>query len=196
MHKKIIVFDVDGVITSSWSQKDLITQEVLTHFWLLHLPWVQEILDKKINRILMVEEIYALHPIFHPSHLLEAFNSGYKILEDSAQLIVETDTFIKKYHGEYFFFTNTAMPKQKLIRIFERFEYERYFEELLAYDDGTKRENIEYILRNYDAHSQNILFIDDNQVHIDAVSPTWVHTLLFCDDWVSLEENIGSIFGK
>lgn len=86
------------------------------------------------------------------------------------------------------------MPKEKLIRIFERFEYLQYFEELLAYDDGTKRENIEYILREYQAQPQDILFIDDNQVHIDAVAPTWVHCLLFYDDWVSLEEKVQNIF--
>ena len=129
-------------------------------------------IDMKVNRVSMVEKIYALHPSFNPSHLLDAFNNGYKVLESFSQLIPTTDDFIKKYHDEYMFFTNTAMPKEKLRNIFERFEYFRYFEALLAYDDGTKRENIEYILREYQASPQDILFIDDHMVHLDAVAPT------------------------
>jgi len=44
--------------------------------------------------------------------------------------------------------------------------------ELLAYDDGSKRENIEYIMQVYDVLPENILFIDDKMSHIDAVKST------------------------
>jgi hypothetical protein len=46
----------------------------------------------------------------------------------------------------------------------------------------------------HDTKLEDILFIDDKQSHIDAVQNTWVHTLLFEQDWVSLEEKINNIF--
>jgi hypothetical protein len=42
----------------------------------------------------------------------------------------------------------------------------------------------------YGAKKEDILFMDDKQSHINAVKNTWVHTLLFKQDGVSLEEKI------
>ena len=57
-----------------------------------------------------------------------------------------------------------------------------FFEEIFAYDTGTKLENIQKIMFHYDLKPENILFIDDLAHNIDAVKPTWVHTLLFDQD--------------
>jgi hypothetical protein len=48
----------------------------------------------------------------------------------------------------------------------------KYFMELLAYDDGSKKENIEYIMQVYGAKKEDILFMDDKQSHINAVKNT------------------------
>jgi methionine salvage enolase-phosphatase E1 len=66
--------------------------------------------------------------------------------------------------------------------IFRDLDLGKYFMELLAYDDGSKRENIEYIMQVYAAKPEDILFIDDKRSHIDAVKSTGVRTLLFEQD--------------
>lgn len=188
---KTIVFDVDGVITDSWIRKDKIIQEVLDKHWLLHLSWVRQILERWLNRVLILDEISKIKP-FDINLVLQDINTSLLNLESSMLLIDDTLTFIRENFERYHFFTNTSMPKSKLQRIFSEKDIARYFMELLAYDDGSKKENIEYIIKVYDVKPEEILFIDDKMCHIDAVKNTWVHTLLFAQDGVSLEHKINS----
>ena len=196
MKKPIVVFDVDGVITDSWTQKINIAKTILKDAWLFYLPWVYDILKLGINRKTLVERIYELHPIFNPQKLLESLNAWLHVLEKDIKIISESYDFITQYHHQYDFFTNTSTSKQKLLRIFQRHHLQQFFVELLAYEDGTKRENIEYILNTYHCLRNNLLFIDDMQHNLDMVTWTWVHTLLFSRDWIRLEEKIQYIFWK
>jgi len=191
--KKTIIFDVDWVITNSASQKDKIIEKILDKHWLLNLTWVSEILDKWLNRILILEEIYKIQE-FDTRKVLNDINYSLLDLESSLTLIEDTLRFIKKNYQDYTFFTNTSLPKDKLTRIFKTHNLTGYFMELLAYDDGSKKENIEYVMQVHSTKPEDILFIDDKQAHIDAVKNTGVHTLLFNQDWVSLEEKINCIF--
>lgn len=193
MPKKVIVFDVDGVITNSWVRKDRIIEEILEKHWLLSLPWVDKILEKWLNRILILEEISKIQE-FDTKKVLEDINISLLSLESSLTLIEDTLSFIQKYHDEFLFFTNTSLPKDKLIRIFEKHNLTQYFMELLAYDDGSKRENIEYIMQVYNIKPEDLLFIDDKQSHIDAVKSLGTHTLLYMQDGVSLEQKVKNIF--
>lgn len=193
MPPKIIVFDVDGVITNSASQKDKIIENILEKYWLLHLPWVATILEKWLNRIMILEEISKIED-FDRQKVLDDINVSLLSLESSLTLIEDTINFIKKYHQEYIFFTNSSLPKEKLLRIFEKHNLTQYFMELLAYDDGSKRENIEYIMQVYTINPRDILFIDDKQAHIDAVKSLGTHSLLYVQDGVSLEEKIKNVF--
>lgn len=193
MLRKAIVFDVDGVITYSAEQKDLIIEQILEKHKLLPLPWVREILDAGLNRVLILEKIQKIQD-FDIQKVLSEIDSSLLILESTTTAIETSSNFLKKYVHNYDFFTNTSLPKRKLIDIFQRLELTEYFTELLAYEDGSKRENIEYIMQVYGISPENMLFIDDKQAHIDAVKTTGVHTLLFERDWVSLEEKIQDIF--
>lgn len=116
------------------------------------------------------------------------------VILESKNINKETIDFIKNNHSKYTFFTNTTFSKRKLQEIFSHLDIWKYFMELLAYDDGSKRENIEYVMQVYSVTPENILFIDDKQSHIDAVKTLWVHTLLFEQDWVSLQEKITKKF--
>ncbi len=189
---KIIVFDVDGVITDSGQNKEDIIQSILEDYNLFQLPRVAEIFGIGLNRKLLLDKIYEIQKFDRDVVLLE-INRQLAIQESQNVLIPDTFEFIQKYHETYDFFTNTSLPKSSLIHIVETLDIKKYFLELLAYDDGSKRENILYILEVYGVSPQNILFIDDKQSHIDAVKNTWVQTLLFEQDWVSLEEKIKNI---
>lgn len=193
MFKKAIVFDVDGVITHSGWRKDIIIEEVLDKNGLLKLPWVSKILTAGLNRILILQEIQKIQE-FNFERVLSEINRALSILETTTTYIESTCDFIKKNAQEYEFFTNTSMPKRKLIEIFERLELTQYFTELLAYEDGSKKENITYIMQVYGYTPWNMLFIDDKQAHIDAVQSTGIHSLLFTPDGVSLQQQIQDIF--
>lgn len=191
--KKIIVFDVDGVITNSWERKDTIIREVLKKHELLNIPWADEILEAWLNRVYMLEKLQEIQN-FDFNRVLSDINSSLRNLESYVELIPDTEAFIQSHFQDYDFFTNTSMPKAKLINIFTQKDFTQYFMELLAYEDGSKRENIEYIMQVYGVNPEDILFIDDKQVHIDAVKSSWVHTLLFRQDGVSLEQKIQQTF--
>lgn len=193
MDKKIIIFDVDGVITDSWQNKEGIIQGILEKYNLFQLPWVSDIFWIGLNRILLLERIYEIQK-FDKDLVLSEINTQLLALESQVQLISTTFDFIEKHHNQYIFFTNTSLPKKSLYKIFTDLNMGKYFMELLAYDDGSKRENIEYVMQVYNVKPENILFIDDKLSHIDVVKSLWVHTLLFRQDWVSLEEKINSIF--
>lgn len=193
MFKKAIVFDVDGVILDSWSQKDTIIENILEKYGVLHIPWVREILIAWLNRVLIVEKINELHPVDKQA-LLHDINRWLRDLENSVNLIESTWDFIRMNFEKYNFFTNTSLPKSKLQKIFSDMDIGKYFLELLAYDDGSKKENIEYIMQVYNILPENVLFIDDKISHLEAVKDTGVHTLLFQQDGVSLEEKVNNIF--
>ncbi len=195
MQKKAIVFDVDGVITYSGNQKDTIIEQVLDTHGLLRLPWVSDILQAGLNRIIILQEIQKIKD-FDFDQVLSDINSTLLQLENSTMLIQKTYDFLLKNKGKYELFTNTSMPKRKLEDIFERLELTQYFTQFFAYEDGTKKENIEHIIQVYGYNPKDILFIDDKQVHIDAVKPTWVHTLLFDANSVNLEKYVKDIFWK
>lgn len=122
------------------------------------------------------------------------FDVQWVILYSHDRIISETLFFIENNYEKFDFFTNTSLPKKSLDLIFTALNLEKYFMELLSYDTWTKRENIEYIMQVYGTKPEDILFIDDKQSHIDAVKNTWVNTLLFEQDGVSLEEKIANIF--
>ena len=193
MSKKIIIFDVDGVITDSWASKELIIQKILEKHNLFQLPWVSEVFWIGLNRILLLDKIYEIQP-FHKGLVLDEINSQLWALESSVSLIPETYQFIKDNFEKYDLFTNTSLPKKSLQKIFQDLDMWKYFLELLAYDDGSKKENIEYVMQVYGAKPEDILFIDDKLSHIDAVKNTWIHTLHFHQDGVSLEEKISQSF--
>ncbi len=191
--KKIIVFDVDGVITDSGQNKEDIIQGILEKYELFQLPWVAEIFWIGLNRVVLLDKIYEIKP-FDKALVLAEINRDLCIQESQLSLITDTHEFIQNNYKKYDFFTNTSLPKKSLQTIFSDLDMWKYFMELLAYDDGSKKENIEYIMQVYSVKPENILFIDDKQSHIDAVEPTWVLTLLFKQDWVSLQQKVKSIF--
>ena len=192
-NKKCIIFDVDGVITDSWESKEAIIQKILERNELYNLPWVSDIFWKWYNRILLLDMIYEIQE-FDKKKVLDEINNELWILESKVLLIPNTSEFIKNNFENHIFFTNTSLPKSSLKKIFLDLDMWKYFMELLAYDDGSKKENIEYVMQVYWIKSEDILFIDDKQSHIDNVSATWVHTLLFEQDWVSLEDKVQRIF--
>ena len=193
--KKTIIFDVDGVITDSGQNKEDIIQNILEKYELFQLPWVSDIFWIGLNRILLLDKIYRIKP-FDKALVLAEINRDLFVQESQVSLITDTADFIKNNYEKYDFFTNTSLPKKSLQTIFSDLDMWKYFMELLAYDDGSKKENIEYVMQVHSVKPENILFIDDKQSHIDAVKSTWVLTLLFEQDWVSLEEKINSIFWK
>jgi FMN phosphatase YigB (HAD superfamily) len=195
MVKKIIIFDVDGVITNSWASKEAIIQKILEKHDLFHLPWVSDIFGIWLNRILLLDKIYEIQA-FDKDLVLSEINRELLILESSVSLIPDTFKFIQENSEKYGFFTNTSLPKRSLQMIFSDLDLGKYFMELLAYDDGSKKENIEYVMQVYWASPEDVLFIDDKMSHINAVENTWVNTLHFIEDWVSLEEKVNSIFWK
>ncbi|MCD5375150.1 HAD hydrolase-like protein [Candidatus Gracilibacteria bacterium] len=193
--KKTIIFDVDGVITDSGQNKEDIIQNILEKYELFQLPGVSDIFGIGLNRILLLDKIYKIKP-FDKALVLAEINRDLFVQESQVSLITDTADFIKNNYEKYDFFTNTSLPKKSLQTIFSDLDMGKYFMELLAYDDGSKKENIEYVMQVHSVKPENILFIDDKQSHIDAVKSTGVLTLLFEQDGVSLEEKINSIFGK
>jgi len=99
-------------------------------------------------------------------------------------------SFIKENFDKYLFFTNTTFTKSQIHETFLKYWLEKYFMELLSYDDWDKKQNIQYIIDVYDIHPEKLLFIDDMQGNIDFVRKTWIHTLLFKEDGVSLVQKI------
>lgn len=118
------------------------------------------------------------------------------VMFEKNEPIHETIKLIKDFSDTYLFFTNTSLSESKLKRIFNSLLLEKYFLELFTYDTGTKLENIQKIMFQYDLEPENILFIDDLQYNIDSVKPSWVHTLLFNTDCVDLEQSVKDIFWK
>lgn len=198
MQKNIIVFDVDGVIIDSASKKYEAFSQVMKDFQIETHPDIKKLLDMRVNRLILsqnVERIFWISQTIIFKKIWE-YLKVYEWKWKCYPTVKDAQSFIKKYHREYHFFTNTAMHKNTVEQIFLSLWLLWYFEEILWYDTGTKKENIEYILREYTANPKNILFIDDLQDNIDAVKSTWVHTLLFQQDGISLEKKVQNIFWK
>ena len=94
------------------------------------------------------------------------------VMFEKNEPIHETIKLIKDFSDTYLFFTNTSLSESKLKRIFNSLLLEKYFLELFTYDTGTKLENIQKIMFQYDLEPENILFIDDLQYNIDSVKST------------------------
>jgi len=191
--KKVIIFDVDGVITDSGDNKEAIIQKILEDNNLFGIQWVSDIFWIGLNRILLLDKIYEIQA-FDKQKVLQEINAQLFIQESKVELIETTFEFIKKYYKEYDFFTNTSLPKKSLNTIVQKFDISEYFLEFLSYDDGSKKENIEYIMQVHRVSPENILFIDDKMSHINTVKDTGVRTLLFKQDGVSLESKINTVF--
>ena len=191
--KKVIIFDVDGVITDSGQNKEDIIQAILQKHGLFDIPWVADIFWIWLNRILLLDKIYKIHE-FDKQLVLSEINRELAIQESQVSLIPDTAEFIKNNYEKYDFFTNTSLPKTSLTTIVQKLNLSEYFMEFLCYDTGCKKENIEYVMQVYNISAENIVFIDDKISHINAVKDTGVNTLLFVDDGVSLEEKINNIF--
>lgn len=196
MSKKIIVFDVDGVIIDSAQRKLTAFSQVVRDYGLSDNSRIIETLNTRVSRNILAEKIYEVSWINTRKTLMDI--SRYLALYESKwnmyPVFSDTLVFIERYYEKYLFFTNTAMHSSTTQDIFQKLWILNFFEEILGYDTWTKRENIQYLLREYTSFSKNILFLDDLQQNIDEVIPTWVHTLLFSDDWVSLEEKVQNIF--
>jgi len=191
--KKTIIFDVDWVITDSGTNKEDIIKSILQRHALFDLPWVQDIFWIWLNRILLLDKIYKIQE-FDKQLVLSEINRELAIQESQVSLIPDTSEFIKNNYKKYDLFTNTSLPKTSLTAIVQKLNLSEYFMDFLCYDTGSKKENIEYVMQVHGVKPEDILFIDDKQSHIDAVKNTSVHTLLFEQDWVSLEEKINCIF--
>ncbi len=181
--KKAIVFDVDGVVIDSTATKMSAFRDVLSRY--IDEPEIMEaMIAKGLNRKFLAQkvsekysDVSAVNIIAEINHELAEFevDSSYDSISDTIQ-------YIEKFHPDFVFFTNTAMHKKSVVELFEKLGITQYFMELLSYDDGTKRENIEYIIQVYNLKPEDIVFIDDNIHNIESVTPTGVHTLLFQQD--------------
>jgi len=187
--KKVIIFDVDGVITDSGQNKEDIIQAILQKHGLFDLPWVAEIFWIWLNRVALLDKIFEIQE-FDRDLVLSEINRDLAVQEAWVSLIAETYDFIKKYYKDYDLFINTSLPKSSLTNIVQSLNLSEYFMEFLCYDTGCKKENIEYVMQVYNISAENIVFIDDKMNHINAVKDTGVNTLLFVDDGVSLEEKL------
>ncbi len=116
------------------------------------------------------------------------------VISQRWHLIQETSNFIEKYSDQYMYFTNTSLSSQRVTDVLEWVSMTHHFTEILSRDTGNKRQNIEYVVDVYGISPQNILFIDDSTDNIEFAAQTGVHTLLFENDWVSLEDKVKSIF--
>lgn len=186
---KAIIFDVDGVIIKSEGNKKKVIKEIFEKHWLYHLEWVREILKLGVNRKLIVEKIAEIHNCDKEKLLFDLNDQLSKIAQKHSPNLPVLE-FIKENHKNYLFFTNTALPLDNLETIFDNLDITKYFEKLLAFDTGTKRENVEQILNNYNLEPAEALFIDDNINHVNAVQPTGVKLLHFTDYDIDINNSL------
>jgi methionine salvage enolase-phosphatase E1 len=82
------------------------------------------------------------------------------------------------------------LPIDWVNRIFNSLNIKNYFQELLAFENGSKVENINYIIKKNNIKPNDILFIEDNINHINSVNMTGVNTLHFIDYDIDIEKQI------
>jgi len=187
---KAIVFDVDWVIVQSNQDKKKVITETLKQYNVYWLPWVQDILDLGLNRKPIFKKISEIHD-FDADAALETMTQKSIIFESNPIPNLLVIDFIKNNSNNYMCFTNTALPGTSLDRVIAWSGMWEYFKKHLSFDDGTKTQNVEYVLNNYNLKPEEVLFIDDNINHINIVSKnTWVHTFHFNDYDLSIEDKI------
>ncbi len=186
---KAIIFDIDGVVIISNSQKEEVIKDILQKYNLYNIPWVKEILTLWLNRKLILTRIYEITP-FDKEVVLNEINEQYAILESNPLNNDNVINFIKDNYQKYLFFTNTSLPIAWLNRVINALWIGSNFKELLAFENWSKAENIEYVINKYDIEPKDILFIDDNINHIRKVEWTWVNRLHFIDSNIDIEKEI------
>ncbi len=186
---KVIVFDIDWVIIKSTSKKKENIKNILQKYTLYDFPWVKEILSLWINRKLIIDRIYELIP-FDKELVLNDINYENAIIESNPIKNDNVINFIKENNEKYVFFTNSALPIDWVNRIFNSLNIKNYFQELLAFENGSKVENINYIIKKNNIKPNDILFIEDNINHINSVNMTGVNTLHFIDYDIDIEKQI------
>jgi predicted phosphatase len=82
------------------------------------------------------------------------------------------------------------LPIDWVNRIFNSLNIKKHFQELLAFENWSKVENINYIIKKHNIKPKDILFIEDNINHINSVNMTGVNTLHFIDYDIDIEKQI------
>lgn len=183
---KIIIFDIDWVIIDSAWKKREIKEQIYKKYWLYDLPWVREIMWLWVNRKVWLDMIYQIKAFDKDLVYNEICIENDK-LENNPVWNENILNFIKSNSEKYIFCTNTSMSMDWLNRVFDALDLKKYFRDFLAFDTGTKVENINFVLDKYGVLPSEILFIDDNLNHINNVSKTWVNTFHLVDKNVDLD---------
>ena len=92
--KKVIIFDVHGVITQSGASKEWIILQILQDHNLFSLPGVPEIFRRWLNRIVLLDLIYEIQA-FDKQIVLDDISTQLAALESEVPLISDTFEFIK-----------------------------------------------------------------------------------------------------
>ncbi len=106
---KIIIFDIDGVVTKSIGTKENIIKNILKNYHIYDIDGVKEILDLHLNRKVMLDKIYELVP-FDKESVLEEINKECDVLESNPTPNQPLINFIKNNSKKYTFCTNTSVP--------------------------------------------------------------------------------------
>lgn len=186
---KAIIFDIDGVVVKSGNEKEQLLKRILKKYDVLDVTWVPEIIALWLNRILILERISELKE-FDTEAALKDLNEGHHIIESTPIPNNNAINFLKNNKGKYMIFSNTALPLSSLNTVINALKINEYFDELLAFDNGTKIENTEYVIQKYGIAPKDILFIEDTLNHIERVKTTWVNTLHFTDYSIDIEKEI------
>ncbi len=186
---KIIVFDVDWVIIKSTSKKKEIIKNILLKYNLYDIPWVKDLLSLWINRKLILDKIYEITP-FDKNIVLNEINFEQAIIESNPIKNDNVINFIKDNSEKYLFYTNSALPIDWVNRVINSLNIKKHFQELLAFENWSKVENINYIIKKNNIKPSDILFIEDNLNHINSVKMTGVNTLYFIDYDIDIKKQI------
>ncbi len=190
---KAIVFDVDWVIVISAQEKRKILDSVFEDFWLNWIPEIEKIKNSWLNRKVILDLVNEITPIDKDKILLE-INNRFMKMELNPTPNQPVIHFIKNFADKYLFFTNTALSIEVWWRVLNALQINHLFGENYSFDTGTKKENIENIMKKYWLKWEEILFIEDNINHINAVKETGVHILYFTDYEIDIEKYINTNF--
>lgn len=192
---KAIIFDIDDVVVKSMDNKNKILKEVFEEYNLYKIPWIPALIHLWVNRKILIKKISEL-TTFNQETVLDEINKRFSQLENNPESNSKVVKFIKNNSEKYLFFTNTAMSFAWLERVINALWLNNQFQELLAFDQGNKVENTNYVMKKYNINPKDILFIDDNINHINNVKKSWVFTLHFTDFDINIEEYIKNINNK
>lgn len=186
---KAIIFDIDWVVIKWSSKKHELIFETIKKYNLDKVNWVKDILNSWFNRKILLEKIYEIHK-FDLEKVLEDINKQQEELEKNAEWNKIVINFIKENKDKFIFSTNTSLPRRSLDIILRQIWLESNFNEFLAYEDWSKKENIEYILKKYNLKPEEVLFIDDKIKHIERVKSTNVNLLYYTDYKIDIKDYI------